>query len=181
MTVMKLLFTSFQTWLPHQKSNSSDELLAMIQERENFPASGHFLRQLPVDRELASQQAIATINQIKPQGIICCGMAESRQELTIESRANEGKKCLYTDVDLEDLLGNLANSSISHDAGKFVCESLYFNVLKYIQSSNFQVPCIFVHVPVFTLKNTEILLQDFESIISYFLTDYQNQKINRID
>ena len=167
---MKLLFTSFQTWLPHQKSNSSDELLAMIQERGDFSASGHFLRQLPVDSDLASQKAIATINQIKPQGIICCGMAESRQELTIESCANNDEECLYTTVDLEDLVGNLAYSSISHDAGKFVCESLYYNVLKHIQLSDFKVSCIFVHVPVFTSENTNILLQDFESIIRYFLT-----------
>ena len=159
---MKLLFTSFQTWLPHQKSNSSDELLAMIQERGQFAASGHFLRQLPVDRELASREAIATINQIKPQGVICCGMAESRLELTIESCANESEQCLYTNVDLEDLLDNLANTYISHDAGKFVCESLYYNVLKHLQISNLKVPCIFVHVPVVTLENTEILLQDFE-------------------
>ena len=167
---MKLLFTSFQTWLPHQKSNSSDEILAMIQERVKFSAFGHFLRQLPVDSEVASQKAIATINQIKPQGIICCGMAESRQELTIEYCAKDGDKCLYTTVDLEDLVGNLAYTSISYDAGKFVCEGLYFNVLKHIQISDFKVPCIFVHVPVFTSKNTDILLQDFESIISFFLT-----------
>ena len=167
---MKLLFTSFQTWLPHQKSNSSDELLAMIQKRGKFSASGYFLRQLPVDREVASQKAITTINQIQPQGIICCGMAESRQELTIESCANCGHECLHTTVDLEDLIGNLAYTSISHDAGKFVCESLYFNILKHIQISNLKVTCIFVHVPVFTVENTDIILQDFESIISYFLT-----------
>ena len=167
---MKLLFTSFQTWLPHQKSNSSDELLAIIQEQKNFSASGYFLRQLPVDREIASQKAIATINQIKPQGIICCGMAESRQELTIEYCARDGEQCLYTKVDLEDLVSNLAHTSISHDAGKFVCESLYFNILSHIQISDLEMPCIFVHVPVFTSGNTDILLQDFESIISYFLT-----------
>ena len=167
---MKLLLTTFQTRLPHQKSNSSDELLAMIQKQENFSASGHFLRQLPVDREIASQKAIAAINKIQPQGIICCGMAESRQELTIEYCAKDGEKCLYTTVDLEDLVANLAYTSISHDAGKFVCESLYFNVLKHIQLSDFKVPCIFVHVPIFTSENTDILLQDFKSIMSYFLT-----------
>lgn len=169
---MKLLFTSFQTWLPHQKSNSSDQLLAMIQEQELFSASGHFLRQLPVDRDLASQRAIATINQLKPRGIICCGMAESRPELTIESRAYNGKQCLYTTVNLADLINNLAYTYISHDAGKFVCESLYFNVLNHIQISNFNLPCIFVHFPVLTSENKAILLQEFELITRYFLTNY---------
>jgi len=162
-----LLFTSFQTWLPHQKSNSSDELLAIIQERKVLAASGYFLRGLPVDREAASQQAIAIIKQIKPQTIICCGMAESRQHLTIESCANYGQECLNTTVNLEYLVHNLAATSISHDAGKFVCEALYFNVLKHVQSSKLQIPCLFVHVPVLTSENTDILVQDFESIISY--------------
>ena len=171
---MKLLFTSFQTWLPHQKSNSSDELLAMIQEEEFSWTSGHFLRQLPVERKLASQKAITTINEIRPEGIICCGMAESRTKLTIEYSANQGQKCLTTRVDLEDLVSNLANSSISHDAGKFVCESLYFNVLNHLQLSNYQTPCIFVHVPVLTADNSHMLRQDFASIIRYFLKQYQN-------
>ncbi|MGK7895189.1 MAG: peptidase C15 [Xenococcus sp. (in: cyanobacteria)] len=173
---MTLLFTSFQTWLPHQKNNSSDQLLAMIQKRDLFSASGHFLRQLPVDRKIASQKAIAIINQIKPRGVICCGMAESRPELTIESCANDGQKCLSTTVNLEDLVNNLASTSISHDAGKFVCESLYFNILSHIHISNLKVPCIFVHVPVMTLENQDILLQDFEEIISYFLSNYSNYR-----
>lgn len=168
---MKLLFTSFQTWLPHQKSNSSDELLAMIQERKTVAASEYFLRQLPVEREAASQQAIAIIKKIKPQTIICCGMAESRQKLTIESCASHDQECLYTKVNLKDLVSNLVATSISHDAGKFVCESLYFNVLKYVQNSEFNASCIFVHVPVLTSENKDILLKDFESVIHYFLTD----------
>ena len=162
-----LLFTSFQTWLPHQESNSSDELLGLIQERETLSASGYFLRQLPVDREVASQQAIATIKKIQPQGIICCGMAESRPKLTIESCANYGQECLSTTVNLEELVDNLAATSISHDAGKFVCEALYFNVLNYVQNTKLQLPCIFVHVPVLTSENTDILVQDFEAIIDY--------------
>ena len=141
----------------------------MIQERKNFSAPGYFLRQLPVDREVASQRAIATINEIKPRGIICCGMAESRQKLTIEHQASYGKRYLYTNVNLENLVSNLAHTSISYDAGKFVCEALYFKVLEHIELANFAVPCIFVHVPVLTAKNTKILLQDFELIISYFL------------
>ncbi|ELS02075.1 hypothetical protein Xen7305DRAFT_00017860 [Xenococcus sp. PCC 7305] len=143
----------------------------MIQKRNLLSASGYFLRQLPVDRVLASQKAIATIKRINPQGVICCGMAESRQNLTIESCANKDTKCLSTTVNLVDLMGNLAGTSISHDAGKFVCESLYFDILSYLQSAKPDLPCIFVHVPVFNSENTDLVLKDFESIISYFLVD----------
>jgi pyroglutamyl-peptidase len=69
----KILLTSFQTWLPHQVSNSSDDLLAKIQDEAFLSASLTFLRQLPVDVLLASQKAIATIQVLQPHVVICCG------------------------------------------------------------------------------------------------------------
>jgi pyroglutamyl-peptidase len=61
----KILLTSFQTWLPHQVSNSSDDLLTKIQEQE-FAAVLTFLRRLPVDVALASSKAIAIIQTLQP-------------------------------------------------------------------------------------------------------------------
>ena len=50
----KVLLTSFSTWLPHQKSNSSDDLLHEVTKDDSLPASLTTLRQLPVDIHLAS-------------------------------------------------------------------------------------------------------------------------------
>jgi pyroglutamyl-peptidase len=47
-----------------------------------------FLRQLPVNSELATQQIIDAIKVINPHGIICCGMAETRNKLSLESHAS---------------------------------------------------------------------------------------------
>lgn len=76
----KILLTSFDTWLHHQKSNSSDDLLNEISQRaggfteqicmltdmRSLPTPTAFpsltlLRQLPVDVELASCCVIAKI------------------------------------------------------------------------------------------------------------------------
>ncbi len=54
---MQLLLTSFRTWLPHQKSNSSDELLEIVATKSKDQY--YFLRKLPVDLGLASRQAIS--------------------------------------------------------------------------------------------------------------------------
>jgi pyroglutamyl-peptidase len=157
----KILLTSFDTWLPHQKSNSSDDLLAKISRVQSFPDSLIFLRKLPVDFQLAPNLAIAQINQLQPDTIICCGMAESRQKLTVESCACCDSDLLKTSVNLEPLVADLAATEISHEAGKFVCEALYYAVLKHICDAQIAAKCIFVHVPVLTPDNADRMVADF--------------------
>ncbi len=135
----KILFTSFTTWLPHQKSNSSDDLL---QEILNLRDRDTFLRQLPVDIELASNLAIAKIAELQPDIIICCGMAESRSQLSIEAKASNRDEVLNTQVNLPQLIAGINGIEISYDAGKFVCEGLYYSILKYLQSSQLSSHCI---------------------------------------
>ncbi|HAG83662.1 MAG TPA: peptidase C15 [Cyanobacteria bacterium UBA12227] len=204
----KILLTSFQTWLPHQRSNSSDDLvqtiLGEIDQFNSLSISLIGLRQLPVDVTQAVHLAIAKIEELQPDGIICCGMAERRTKLTVESCATSGyissqndlslsylsaskmlsfkrfpygspepwqvdealeANLLQTSVNLEDLLTGLANTEISHDAGKFVCEGLYYQVLKYLHEYNLNTSCIFVHVPVLTSDNLPILLAEFGIIL----------------
>ncbi|HEY9634002.1 MAG TPA: peptidase C15 [Coleofasciculaceae cyanobacterium] len=200
----KILLTSFQTWLPHQKSNASDDLLEAIAQLDNLSPCLTFLRQLPVDVPQAMHRVLAKIDELQPDGIICCGMAETRPKLTVEScatcgyasyrirlygyclsickrlrlkglqaflqsllvRSNQPERILIkTSVDLENLVADLARTEISHDAGKFVCEGLYFQVLKYLRERNLNIYCIFVHVPVLTPDNTSGILADFQMII----------------
>lgn len=171
----RILLTSFQTWLPHQVSNASDDLLALIAQRDLPSVSLTFLRQLPVDTELASQQVKSTIQAIQPPYVLCCGMAEKRSQLTLESHARWGDRQLYTDLNLSQLLNSLKNTQISHDAGKFVCEGLYFQVLSYFETLSLPKSCLFVHVPILTLSNQEEILQDFMQLIAN-LTHFDDLK-----
>jgi pyroglutamyl-peptidase len=163
---MSLFLTSFTTWLPHQKSNASDDLLAIILQKNRDDC--YYLRQLPVEIKAASQKAIAIIKIIHPSVIICCGMAESRAKLTIESNARCAQDCLQTTVDLPKLITYLTNTYISDDAGQFVCEGLYYQILNYLQVNNLTIPCIFVHVPILTAHNQKSIVQDFNCILSFF-------------
>ncbi len=166
----KILLTSFQTWLPHQVSNSSDDLLAEISQIEELSPTLTFLRKLPVDVSEASSSVIAKIKELQPKAIICCGMAESRTKLTVESGATCGEALIKTSVNLDKLVDKLAGCEISHDAGKFVCEGLYYEVLKYLQESNDNTCCIFLHVPLLTPDNSPSIVADFRLII---------QRVNR--
>jgi pyroglutamyl-peptidase len=161
----KILLTSFQTWLPHQVSNSSDDLLGEISQIEKLSPQLIFLRKLPVNVSEASSRVIAKIKQLQTKAIICCGMAENRTKLTVESCATCGETLIKTSVNLEQVVTKLTECEISHDAGKFVCEGLYYEVLKYLQDHKNNTPCIFVHVPVLTPDNTPSIVADFRLII----------------
>ncbi len=158
----KILFTSFTTWLPHQKSNSSDDLLETISAcgDRNF-----FLRQLPVDIELASKSATAKIAELQPDIIICCGMAERRSQLTIEAKASSGDEWLNTRVNLHQLMAGINGIEISYDAGKFVCEGLYYSILKYLQNSQSSSHCIFIHIPILSQDNLTEIKNSFLAVV----------------
>ncbi|MGQ4648292.1 pyroglutamyl-peptidase I family protein [Lyngbya aestuarii] len=169
----KILLTSFDTWLPHQVSNSSDDLLEEIVQFNSGSFSLIFLRKLTVDILEASTKVISTIEELQPDIIICCGMAEKRSNLTVESCATCQDSLLTTTVDLEGLVAGLAQTKISHDTGKFVCEGLYFQVLKYLVEYHHNKCCIFVHVPVLTSANLACIQSDFQLIIERLAAFHQ--------
>lgn len=166
----QILLTSFTTWLPHQKSNSSDDLIAKLHELYLINNDLQLppltvIRKLPVEVQQASNLVNSKITEIQPTAIICCGMAESRSQLTVESNASCGDLILRSSTDLEHLIAELSATQISHDAGKFVCEGLYFAVLNYITTQKLNSNCLFVHVPILTGENMQKVTEDFIIII----------------
>ncbi|MBE9006684.1 peptidase C15 [Fortiea sp. LEGE XX443] len=161
----RILLTSFDTWLSDQQSNSSDDLLLEVTKVDSIPHDLKFLRLLPVDVMLASSWVIQKIAELQPDYIICCGMAASRQQLSVEVGANQGKMFLPTVVDLEKLVSGTVATDISNDCGKFVCGGLYYAVLNYLQEYQLTTRCIFVHVPFLNQENLVAILADFLLII----------------
>ncbi|QEI41800.1 Pyrrolidone-carboxylate peptidase [Dolichospermum sp. UHCC 0315A] len=184
----KILLTSFDIWLSQQESNSSDDLLLGLAKMASLSHDLKFLHRLPVDVQLASSLVIAKINELQPDYIICCGMAASRSQLSVEVLAsststlpveftnsadilpqesrNSPENILQTSVDLEKLLVGTAAVEISYDCGKFVCEGLYYSVLDYLHQSQLSIKCIFVHVPIFNPENLPKIIADFIVIIN---------------
>ncbi|MFM2063648.1 MAG: hypothetical protein RLZZ507_3319 [Cyanobacteriota bacterium] len=179
----KILLTSFDTWLSEQQSNSSDDLLLELAKMASIYHDLNFLHRLPVDVALASSCVIAKINELQPDYVICCGMAASRKNLSVEVVASimsvqatdiSSKDCpesflptiLQTTVDVEQLVAGTAAVEISYDCGKFVCEGLYYSVLDYLSQSQLPIPCIFVHVPILNQENLLGILADFVLIIN---------------
>jgi pyroglutamyl-peptidase len=161
----KILLTSFTTWLPHHKTNSSDDILEKISQLNYTFAALNFLRQLPVNIQLASKIVMEKVQTLEPDLIVCCGMAERRQHVSIESNATCNGSILQANIDLEKLVEENNRVRISHDAGKFVCEGLYYSVLEWITRHQLPASCLFVHVPILTEQNFNLVLDDFEFIL----------------
>jgi pyroglutamyl-peptidase len=155
------LITTFQTWLPHQVSNSSDDLVAHLLATDRLPPDSHLLRHLPVDFHVAPRQVLAKIAELQPQRVVCCGMAETRSRLSVESNGVFQSDRRFTTVDLPQLLKPTTDTVISHDAGRFVCNYLYYQVLRYLPA----LPTIFVHVPLFTDDRAEAIANDFLTLL----------------
>lgn len=165
----RILLTSFSTWKAHQQFNSSDQLLAEIAKVQALTGSLFFLRQLPVNLPVARDITIAKVQQLQPDLLICCGMAESRQQLQVEAQAVVGHEILQTGIDLEALTAGLAHTVISQDAGRFVCNSLYHAMLNYLKHCFPDRESLFVHVPLLTLENREHIVIDFRQLVERLL------------
>lgn len=162
----KILLTSFDTWLSHQSSNASDDLLIQLHKNASFSQKLLFLRQLPVEIPRASERVINAIESLNPSLIICCGMAESRYHLTLESHARGNYQKRFTSINLTQLVSQLSYTTISHNAGQFVCEGLYYQVLNHLQNASPQRQALFIHVPIFTPTNIPKIMQDVQKFLN---------------
>jgi pyroglutamyl-peptidase len=156
----RTLLTTFQTWLPHQASNSSDDLIAHLLAIAALPPDTHVLRQIPVDYHRAPAEVIQAIDQIQPDFVLCCGMAELRTQLTVESNGQWQSHHCFTPIDLQALISGTQATVISHHAGRFVCNYLYYQVLRYLAIER-RSP---ITTQQFSLWNEAIGFQRFASL-----------------
>jgi pyroglutamyl-peptidase len=172
---MTVLITTFQTWLSHQVSNSSDDLIVYLQQTGQLPIDCHCLRHVPVDFNVAPRQVIAKIAELRPRLVLCCGMAESRTQLSIEGNGYFQSDYRFTLVPLDQIVAQTQNTVVSQDAGRFVCNHLYYEVLRHLSASNglnlnrtgtkSPTPCLFVHVPPLDESNIAAIAVDFLTIL----------------
>ncbi|MGK7913769.1 MAG: peptidase C15 [Synechococcus sp.] len=160
-----ILATSFRIWLPHQASNSSDDLLVRLQTQPCADAIA-FLRQLPVDTDLASRAIVDAIRTHQPRIILCCGMAENRKHLNLERYARYGGTTLATSLPLDKLVQSLSHTRISHDAGTYVCNDTYYRLMQAIQQNGINTQALFIHVPILTSLNQHHLLNDLCTLVT---------------
>jgi pyroglutamyl-peptidase len=170
-----ILITTFDTWLPHQKSNASDDLILALEAQGALPEHCRVLHRLPVDVGAAFEQIQAVVAEQLPAYILCCGMAESRSRLSIELQAvgeDQVRCCAIPEEDWNSLRTQWRCAEVSKDAGQFVCNGLYFRLLdEGAHGGNSHSPplALFVHVPLVTALNRTDLMADFQTLLRQIL------------
>lgn len=168
----RILLTSFATWQPHQRFNSSDQLLSEIAQSPQPNPSLLLLRQLPVNLPVAKELTIGKIQQLKPDLVLCCGMAEIRPHLNVETQAVVNGQILTTGLDVQKLTANLPYTVVSQNAGRFVCNSLYHAMLNYLKTCCPDREGLFIHVPRLTVENWEPIVADFRQLLERLLMHF---------
>lgn len=156
---MKILLTGFGSFLDVDKNISEVVLNNLNLELEVEKIL------LPVSYEKAYSELERKNNEFKPTLIIMMGVARKRKLISLESygtnrisqelKDNDGmtpaqsqhEEALATRISLKNLYSELKNEhkslvEISDSAGTYVCNNLYYKVLK-----NIQIPSLFIHLP----------------------------------
>ena len=130
-----------------------------------LPPEAVVLRKLPVNFQLAPTQVIAKIFELRPRFVVCCGMAESRNQLSLELQGTCNQQVLKTSINLKNLMVGAQITTISHSAGDFVCNHLYFKVLDFLNRAHWPCECVFIHVPPLTEANGQPIQADFQLML----------------
>lgn len=161
-----LLLTSFRPWKAHQAVNSSDELLARLLTQGQLTEAVAVLRRVPVHSQIAPMVVMARVFELRPQVVVCCGMAERRDRLSLEQQGVCGDRVLQTPFDLQTLMAGTTMTEISTHAGRYVCNDLYHHLLARFERDRWPIKTLFIHVPPLTPTNTLALITDFQWVLS---------------
>lgn len=168
----RILMTTFDTWLPHQQSNASDDLVLALEAESALPQNCQVLHGLPVDVDGAFELIQAAVQENPPDYILCCGMAEKRSRLNFELQAVWGEQVRRSPIPeayWNSLRTDWRCAELSEDAGRFVCNGLYFRVLDHgEQWGNPQM--LFIHVPLLRPDNQADLMADFRLLVERLLS-----------
>jgi len=161
-----LLLTTFAPWRAHQLSNASDDLVKLLIHEERLPKDSIILRHIPVSFDLAPCRVIAKTVELRPQVVVCCGMAEPRTHLELELNGKHPTRTLRTSLALPRLMTGTCLTRISHCAGDYACNHLYYHLLKAIYAQQLPTQALFIHVPLITSANQTWLVHDFSLILN---------------
>jgi pyroglutamyl-peptidase len=149
---------------------------------------------LPTEYMSAEIQIIKLIDSVGPDILICLGVDSSSTELRLERVAlnidnapiadnagdirhscmiiPNGPPAYFSTIPFKEIWKELINSGIpariSHYAGTYVCNHVYYTSLHYITTNKLDVVCGFIHIPLLSDVDSGVIgkgLLDCEDIL----------------
>lgn len=161
-----LLLTTFAPWRAHQPSNASDDLLTSLMQHHPLPQGTVVMRHLPVSFHLAPCRVLTKLVELQPRVVVCCGMAETRTHLELELNGKSPDQVLKTSLALHRLVTGTCLTRISHCAGDYVCNHLYYHLLATIHRHRWPTQALFIHIPRLTPATEPLLVHDFALVLN---------------
>lgn len=127
---------------------------------------------LPNNKAKDSEKLIQAISNRNFDLVFSLGQRPNiKNKVHIETTAKDGDIYINTDFDCKNLKilfeQNGIVAKISHNAGTSYCNSLFYNGMKYIKSSNIKTKMVFVHIPFLkNIDNTEMFFKKIIKAIS---------------
>jgi len=169
---MGILVSAFEAF-DGDASNITDDVLQAISTDESIKEDDDSLVTLPVSRADALPTLIDAIAASKPDTIVCLGQANDRSEITVEKLAvnhccyripdNQGEQpddepvivggpaAYFATLPVNKLVERLNTdgfaASVSYSAGTYVCNSVFYGLMHYIEQSSQPVRGGFIHIP----------------------------------
>ena len=168
---MKILLSGFE---PFGKllTNASWEAIKLVADRPGKNIAVHKMI-LPVEYERCADLLLDTVQRLRPDAVLCVGVAAKRRSLTPEYLAinvkdstspdNAGRVCLYdkivdegdavlyTNLPLAETVNAILSAGVpceaSFDAGTYVCNNLFYRLMYDIKYSARKLYGGFLHFP----------------------------------
>lgn len=168
--VKRILISGFEPFGGLDRNNSEDTVLLIPDEIGSIAVEKVIL---PVEYGRCADILIERAELTRPDAVICTGVAQKRSSLCFEYAAinimdsasadnagkvmsgvvieEEGDSVLYTSLPLERMLGATSAagvpSSVSFDAGTYVCNNLFYKLMYEIKYSDLCRFGGFIHFP----------------------------------
>lgn len=168
---MRFLLTGFA---PFGGSRINPSYEAVRRLPETLGEHRIFRAELPVVYGQCGEVLAELIERVQPDCVLCFGQAAGREGISLESTAVNvkaasapdnagvtfsgekidpaGPESLRARLPLKELCALLKDAGlptkISYSAGTYVCNDLFYNMLRYAEENEPRLMCGFIHLPV---------------------------------
>ena len=168
----KILLTAFEPFLDLEENLSSSAVRAFKNRRPKSLRVKKLI--LPTSYRRAEELILAAMEKEKPDGVVSFGVAlnspavrverfalniDDAEERDVDGASPKGRPisrrapaAYRTDVKVERIRSALKRKGIpavvSNHAGAYVCNHLYFTVLREIREAPLETKAVFIHLPI---------------------------------
>lgn len=178
---MRIIITAFEPFGGHLKNSSyeglkqlNDDSIVKVILPVAYPDAYEKLKDYIDDQSIvillgmAAKRPMISIEE-RARNILSFRIPDNNGTIITDRKINEfADEYLYSPIDIDKLIKQLNQENKicykSSDAGEYICNYLYFEVL-----NKHECPALFVHIPDFQTDEEYLLLNDFlKKIIIYF-------------